>query len=33
MLPKLVDTSNKFFRGLKMKGFIAEKKFKSFKYD
>ena len=28
MMSSLVDTSNKFFRGLKMKGFIAEKELK-----
>ena len=33
MLSNLVDTSNKFFRGLKMKGFIAEKELKYFTYE
>ena len=30
MLSSLVDTSNEFFRGLKTKGFIGEKKLKHF---
>ena len=33
MLSNLVDTSNNFFRGLKTKGFIAEKELKSFTYE
>ena len=33
MLSNLVDTSNKFFRGLKTKGFIAEKELKYFTYE
>ena len=32
MLSNLVDTSNKFFRGLKTKGYIAEKELKYFTY-
>ena len=30
MLPNLVHTSNQFFKGLKTKGFIAEKGLKHF---
>ena len=33
MLSNLVDTSNDFFRGLKTKGFIAEKELKYFTYE
>ena len=33
MLSNLVDTSNNFFRGLKTKGFIAEKELKYFTYE
>ena len=33
MLSNLVDTSNKFFRSLKTKGFIAEKELKYFTYE
>ena len=33
MLSNLVDTSNKFFRGLKTKEFIAEKELKYFTYE
>ena len=33
MLSNLVDPSNNFFRGLKTKGFIAEKELKSFTYE
>ena len=33
MLSKLLDTSNKFFSGLKTKGFIAEKELKYFTYE
>ena len=31
MVSNLVDASNKFFRDLKMMGFIVEKKFRYFK--
>ena len=33
MLSDLVGTSNKFFRGLKAKGFILEKELKYFTYE
>ena len=33
ILSNLVDTSNNFFRGLKTKGFIAEKELKYFTYE
>ena len=33
MLSNLIDTSNNFFRGLKTKGFIAEKELKYFTYE
>ena len=33
MLSNLVDTSNKFFRGLKTKGFIMDKELKYFTYE
>ena len=33
ILSNLVDTSNNFFRGLKTKGFIAEKELKYFRYE
>ena len=33
MQSNLVDTRNKFFRGLKMKGFFAEKELKYFTYE
>ena len=33
MLTNLVDQSNKFFRGLKTKGFIAEKELKYLTYE